>query len=224
MSTRTHSVEILIPPETLEVARAKAVAQGRTLSSFLRRLALLAPKDRPKRLRIVGLEAMDAAGVELGHAVRGECGRSHQDILACIVLLLVRIQALRLEETEAPSAVPATFWRREPAVVAEEEDAPKEKFRRVVFRCTEDEKVTMKANATAYGVPLSTYIRRRLQGWPLRPRRLSLDGLSAVVRNVALMRYASSFKEAGPVAKMFLRAADAKRWALEREGRAWLSK
>ncbi|MCR5257240.1 MAG: hypothetical protein K6E40_03665 [Desulfovibrio sp.] len=219
MFTRSKTVEILLPPETLEEARGKATAAGRTLSSFLRRLALHAPAERPKRMRIVGVEEMEVAGVELGRAVRGEHGRSRQDIPVCMMRLHAKMQALRLEETEEPMAVPATFWRRESAD-AEEDCVPKDRLRRVVFRCTDCELETMRANASAFGLPLSTYVRRRLQGYPLRPRRLPVEGLSVVVKTVALMRHAAGFREAGPGAVAFARQADAVRWALEREGRA----
>ena len=218
MFTKTRTVEVLLPPETLEEARRKATTAGRTLSSFLRRLALHAPAERPKRMRIVGVEEMEVAGAELGRAVRGEHGRSRQDIPVCMMRLHAKMQALRLEETDAPSAVPATFWRRESAD-AEEDCVPKERLRRVVFRCTDCELETMRANASAFGLPLSTYVRRRLQGHPLRPRWLPVEGISAVVRCAALMRHAAGFSDAGPGVVALARAADAVRWKLEEGSR-----
>lgn len=220
MFTRSKTVEILLTEEALEEARRRATEAGATLSSFLRWIALQAPADRPKRMRIAGVEAMEVAGVALGHAVRGERGRGRRDIPVCMMRLHARFMALRLEETLAPAMVPVTFWRREPVADAEEDGAPKKAFRRTVFRCTDAEATAMRANAVVYGLPLSTYIRRRLQRYPLRPCRMPLEGISVVVKNVALMRHAASFPEAGPDAAALVRVADAKRWALEQEGRA----
>ncbi len=218
MFTRSKTVEILLPPETLEEARRKATTAGRTLSSFLRRLALRPLEERPRRFRIAGVEEMEAVGAELGRAIRGEHGRSRKDLPVLMMRLHVRFMALRLEETEESMAVPATFWRREPSA-ADEEDGVLDRLRRVVFRCTDGESMKMKANAACFGLPLSTYVRRRLQGYPLRPRRLPVEGISAVVRCAALMKHAAGFKEAGPGAGALARAADAKRWELEEGSR-----
>ncbi len=220
MFTRTRTVEILLTEDALAEARRRAGAELRTLSSFLRRLALRPPEERPRRVRIVGVEAMEVAGAELGRAVRGEHGRSRQDIPACMMLLHAKMKKLRLEATEAPAAVPATFWRREQSADAEEDGVPQDRLRRIVFRCTVAEVAQMKANAACFGLPLSTYVRRLLQGWPLRPRRMPVEGLSAVVRCAALMGHAAGFREAGPGAGALARAADAVRWMLEKEGMA----
>ena len=216
MYTKTKLVRVLLPPETLEEARQLATKDGRTLSSFFRKLALRAPEARPRWLRIAGIEAMDIAGSALGEAVRCEHGRSRDEIPAIMRHLHERILALRIEESSVPATVPAMLWRRK-AMVAEDE-APNEAMRMVAFRATEDEVAEMRANAACFGLPLSTYIRRRLQRRPLRLRRPPLEGLSSVVRCVALMKYASGFREAGADALKLVQEADAMRWRLEETG------
>ncbi len=214
--TKTRLVQVWLPEATLADARRRAQEDRRTLSSFLRMVALRAPAVLPRHRRIIGIEAMASAVHELGHAVRGESGRRWAEVPSLLRILHDRIMALRIGDAEAPMRVPATFWRRASAAAGDEPDG---RMRLVAFRCTGSEDAEMRRNAAAFGLPLSTYIRRRLQGRPLRPRTLPLEGLSAVIKAVAYMRRVSSCC-AEPEAWKLAQEADGRRWQLEREAKA----
>ncbi|MCR5256946.1 MAG: hypothetical protein K6E40_02155 [Desulfovibrio sp.] len=214
MITKSRLVQVWLPEETLADARRRAQAEGRTLSSFLRMVALRQPVALPRCRRIAGIEAMLATGRALGHAVRGEAGRCWAEVPGLLRQLHGRIMALLIEETEAPARVPATFWRRAPEVA---DGVPRERMRLVAFRCTAAEEAEMRWHAVAYGLPLSTCIRRRLQGQPLQPRTLPLEGLPAVIKAVALLRHVAGFKGAGAEAWRLAREAEDRRWQLEKE-------
>ena len=212
--TKTRLVQVWLPEETLADARRRAQAEGRSLSSFLRMVALRQPSVLPRRRRIAGIEEMVAAGRALGHAVRGEAGRCWAEVPALLRQLHGRIMALRIEETEAPARVPSTFWRRAPEAT---DGMPRERMRLVAFRCSATEKAEMRGNAVAFGLPLSTYVRRRLQGQSLRPRTLPLEGLPAVIKAVAHLRHVAGFKDAGAEAWRLAREVEDRRWQIEKE-------
>jgi len=206
-------IQTFLPPEVLAEARQRAAESAMTLSAYLREVGLQTPAVAvPVRWCIAGIEAMEAAGAELAHAIRSQDGRSRADIPACMRGLHAQIMALTIEEADGDlPPIPATFWRRE----APPEDATPPHMRLAAFRCTPDEEEGMRQNAGIFGLPLSTYLRRRLQRRPLRPMTWPLEGMPAVRRAVGLLRHACSFEEAGQYASQLFEESDEKRWRLE---------
>ncbi len=185
----TCRLRVYFPPAELEAVRARAVAVGMPMSALLRDAALKSPRRLPIRRRIAGLEAMDAAGSDLGHAMRGEAGRTPAEAPTLARRLHAAIMALTVETL--PVAPPALASRRIGNGGVRKPVPPENRVRPVEMMVSPAEDNGMRRLAALYGLALSEYIRRRVLGHPLQPARPSLEGLPAVRRCAAQLGHAA---------------------------------
>ena len=211
MRTKTIMVKIYMPVPELKAVRAKAEACGASLSEYLREEALRSPRRLSRRMRVAGLPVMDEAGSALGHALRGEDGRTPAEAPALAWRLHSAIMSLRVEETV--DCLPPAAGR---GGNAGNQRKQTEHMRLLAFRASPEEEGVMRRLATAFGLSLSDYVRRRALGRPLQPRRWPVEGLPAVRRCVALLGHVA-WTGAVPMAERLYKAARRRVLELEME-------
>ena len=215
-SSRTVRLRVYFPPTELATVRARADAAGTSMSALLRDVALRPPRRLPVRRRIVGLAEMDTAGSDLGHAVRGEEGRTPSEAPKLARQLHSCIMALTVEMVLDP---PSALTSRRIGNGGLRKPLPPEAHARpveVMLSPAEDD--AMRRLATVYGKALSEYIRRRVLGRPMQPARPPLEGLPAVRRCAALLGHVARTGIAGAGAERLFQ--EARRKLLQLEGDA----
>ncbi len=214
-SSRTVRLRVYFPPTELATVRARAEGAGTSMSALLREVALRPPRRLPARRRIVGLAEMDKAGSALGHAVRGEDGRTQSEAPELAERLHATIMALTvetvLEPPPAPSGRVGNGGVRTP-VPPEARVRPVE----VMISSAEDER--MRRLAAVYGRSLSEYVRKRVLGHPMQSAWPPLEGMPAVRRCAALLGHVARTGIAGAGAERLFQ--EARRKLLQLEGDA----
>ncbi len=211
---RMTFVRVCASAEEAVAIRARATEHGETAAGWLRRMALMAPR-LPERARVVGVDAMDAAGSELGRALRDEDGLGADDVYALFRRLHARVMELRIEWTlEAP---PKGLYRWRGRHGGRDGGEPQTTG--FTIRFTETEVARVKEYADACRLPVSTYVKRRALGVPLAPKAHAVEGLAAVDRCTALLWHAAKRSEAGRGALALQREAENVRRALYEEAR-----
>ncbi|MCR5258824.1 MAG: hypothetical protein K6E40_11785 [Desulfovibrio sp.] len=214
MRTKTIMVKIYMPAQELETVRARADACGASLSEYLREEALRPPRRLARRFRVAGLPVMDEVGSALGHAVRGEDGRTPAEAPSLAFRLHAAIMALRVEE--ADGVLPPAAGR---GGNAGNQRKQTEHMKLLAFRASPEEEGVMRRLATAFGLSLSDYVRRRALGRPLQPERQQIEGMPAVRRCINLLGHAA-WTGAAPMATRLYRDARHKLLELEMEAQA----
>ena len=199
-TARTAFVRICADEAEAAAIRARAEGYGSTVSELLRRVALM-PVRMPERYRIAGIEEMDAAGSDMGRAIRGEAGRRRAEIPMHARRLRDRIMALRLERTCEPLPQGLFSWQGNKG----SRDGPKKEFG-FTFRCTPNEEERMLAFAGACRMPLSAFVRMRALGKPPQPAEQPVEGMAAARRCLGLLRHAAMQLPAWDAAIMQMRA------------------
>ncbi len=197
---RTEHVNVYFEITELDAVRERAASADMTLSEALR-TAGLHPVRLPERARITGVAAMDSAGSDLGHAIRGEDGLGPVDVPACARRLRDAILVLRVERTREPLPAGAYVWE------GGKQERREARRRAASFWCTPSELRTMREVADAYRMPLSVYVRRRAAGTPLQPREQPIEGLRSVRRCIGLLMHAAMSTPAWDAAIMRMREA-----------------
>ncbi len=187
MRMRSQEIKAYLPPDELEALRMRAAEQGMAMSALLREAALKPPRNIPARRRIAGIEAMDAAGAMLGHALRSEGGYAPADALQLARSLHAAIMSLTVE-TAAELPQPAGRLGG-----GQRTQMPPELHAKLIrFRAAPAEEERIRQFAAVFGLPVSEYVRKRIAGSPLRPAPPPLEGLPAARRCAALLRQAAA--------------------------------
>ncbi len=188
MRIKSKTLKIYLRREERLAVEARAAAAGLTLSALLRETALRPPRWMPKRRRIVGLAEMDAVGSLLGHALRGEVGRTPAEAPQLARQLHACIMALTVETVTAVPALPSgrlgNGGIRKPL-------PPEECVWPLEIRVSPEEDDAMRRLAAMHGMSLSEYVRRRVLGQPMQPKRQSLEGLGLVRKCTSLLGHAA---------------------------------
>ena len=185
---RTERVRVYFPPAELATVRARAAEAGLPMSALLRDAALRPPRRLPVRRRIVGLEEMDAAGSDLGHAIRCEDGRTSAEAPSLAERLHAAIMALTVETVLEPPVAPASGRIGNGGV--RKPMSPEERMRPVETMLSPAEDEGMRRLAAVYGLALSEYVRKRALGLPMQAARPPLEGLPSVRKCAALLGHA----------------------------------
>ncbi|MCR5258203.1 MAG: hypothetical protein K6E40_08610 [Desulfovibrio sp.] len=185
---RTIRLRVYFPPAEIATVRARAEAAGVPMSALLREAALRPPRRIPRRRRIVGLAEMDAAGSDLGHAIRCEDGRTPAEAPSLAERLHAAIMALTVETVLEPAPASGRIGNggiRKPV-------PPEDRVRPVELMVSPAENGAMRRLAAVYGLALSEFIRRRVLGRPMQAAKPPLEGLPSVRKCAALLGHAAS--------------------------------
>ncbi|MCR5259113.1 MAG: hypothetical protein K6E40_13270, partial [Desulfovibrio sp.] len=194
--------------------RARAARSGLSVSELCRQTALR-PVRMPERAVVIGVDAMDSAGSELGHAVRGECGLGLRDVLALARRLRNRIMDLRIERTREPLPEGLYSWQ-----AAEKRTGADDLKRNYAlgFRCTDVELRRLRAHADACRLPVSVYARMRALGLPPQPAEQPVEDMALVRKELGLLLHAAESAPAFRAAIMRMRDEAYERvWQLREE-------
>lgn len=156
---------------------------------------------------------MNEAGATLGHALRGEEGRTPADAWSLAQALHGHIMALKVETTTEP---PAARKGKLGNAGNQRSLPPEQHMQPVQFLASPEEEDVMKRLAGAYGLSVSAYIRNRALGRPMQPARQPVEGMSAVRKCLALLGYVA-WTGVAPAAEGLYRDAQRKCLTLEGE-------
>ncbi len=216
MKTRTRMMTLYLLPEEREAVRARAAECGETVSAYLRAEALRPPRRLPVRKRVAGLKRMDEAGSALGHAIRGEEGRTPAEAWPLAMRLHAAIMALHVETA---AGLPPAWSGRRGNAGNQRRVSQDRRMEPVQFLATLEEEDAVKRLAACFGMPVSAYVRRRALGKPLRPEGRPAEGMPAVWKCISLLGHAA-WTGAAPMAARLYREARRKYLQLEEEADA----
>ena len=212
--TRVHIVLVHADEAEAVAIRERAMAHGMTASELFRRTALR-PVRMPERAVVIGVDAMDKAGSELGHAVRCENGLCLRDVPALARGLHDSIMALHIKRTREPLPYGMFAWQATKKRTGSE-DAKRGTV--LGFRCTDIELRRLRAHADACRLPVSVYARMRALGLPPQPAEQPVEGMALVRKELGLLLHAAESAPAFRAAIMRMRDEAYERvWQLREE-------